>query len=118
MENQDPLRGLCEELEAFPRTNVLESLYIHVDVETDNLFSTGGEWGRLDAALSDNFLTLRRVSIHIVIWIYQARPEIKTLHEELNKLPQTQFPWLSENTAIYFDFSTRVDCVRIFFHCV
>jgi hypothetical protein len=113
IENEDPLRGLSEELEAFPRTNVLDTLDINVAVETDNLFSTGGEWGRLDAVLSGNFVALRRVSIHIVIWIYQERPEIKTLHEELNKLPQTQFPWLSENTAIYFDFSTGVDYVRI-----
>ena len=113
MENQDPLRGLCEELEAFPRTNVLETLDINVRVDTDNLFSTGGEWGQLDAVLSGDFLALRRVSIHIVICVFLERPEIKTLHEELKKLPQTQFPWLSKNTTIYFDFSTSVDIVRI-----
>ena len=113
MENQDPLRGLCEELEAFPRTNVLETLDINVRVDTDNLFSTGGEWGQLDAVLSGDFLALRRVSIHIVICVFLERPEIKTLHEELKKLPQTQFPWLSKDTTIYFDFSTSVDIVRI-----
>jgi hypothetical protein len=108
---QDPLCGLCGELNAFAGLNVIEEISLEVFVKMDCQCKTGNEWGRLDAALANGFPKLYQVSLRIVIWVFLSHSNGIALQEKLNKLPEEQFPRLSKNSTVMFDFSTEVDLV-------
>ena len=106
--SEDLLLGLCEKLEMFPQPNVLETLDIEVSLIWDrNLISTRNEWGRLDDVLSRGFPQLHRVSINVVFLCYSRNPDPVSaeLREDLGMV-RKRFPWLNENAAVKFNFST------------
>lgn len=105
---QDPLCGLCEELFALTGPNVIEEICLEAHVDTDHQCKTGDEWGRLDAVLANGFPKLYQVSLHIIIPVFSSYLSGIALQEKLNKLPEEQFPRLSENTIVIFDFLTEV----------
>lgn len=97
------LQDLCDELDLFPRNNVLEVLDIEMDVSIV-LESTGEEqWGRLDRVLSRGFSRLRRVAVGAIFQVNVGLPEIA----QLQQFARTLFPCLRENAAVEFDFLTR-----------
>ena len=105
--DSDPLAGIPGELENFraesEKTNVLESLDIHVLVQTDEDCRTGEDWGRLDEVLAKpGWPKLKKVSLHIEIASY-GRQDTR-LADALNKLPQEQLKKLAGNEALNFDF--------------
>ncbi|KAF8870587.1 hypothetical protein CPB84DRAFT_1717056 [Gymnopilus junonius] len=106
-DTRDPLRGLCEEFGAFPATNVVEEITLGVTTDVHFGCKTGDEWGRLDTVLADGFPMLRRVSLSIDIWTYSPLDGSGIiLQNKLNMLPKQQFPWLSGNAMVTFQFST------------
>ena len=94
-----PLKGLCHELDLFPRNNVLEVLGIEVDMSIVIGSAREGQWGRLDSVLSHGFLHLRRVAISVIFQETMDLPEIAQLQqcEEI----------LRENAAVELDFLAR-----------
>ena len=106
--SEDLLLGLCEKLQMFPQPNVLETLDIEVSLIWDrNLISTRNEWERLDDVLSRGFLRLHRVSINVVFPCYSRNPDRQSaeLREDVGMV-RKRFPWLNENAAVKFNFST------------
>ena len=108
---QDPLCGLCEELGAFAGLNVIEEISLEAFVKSLCWCKVGDEWGRLDAVLANGFPNLYQVSLRIVIRAFSAYSYGIALQQRLNKLPEEQFPLLSKNSIVMFDFSTEVDAV-------
>jgi len=108
---QGPLCGLCEELSAFAGSNVIEEISLEVFVQPDCQCKTGDEWGRLDAVLTNGFPKLYQVSLRIIIYVFLLHSNGIALQEKLNRLPEEQFPRLSKNSIVMFDFSTQVDSV-------
>lgn len=121
-ESEDPLAGLCEELEeiriqgqhedrgtsGIGTANVLETLAIHVMVLPDAGCKRGHEWGRLDAVLArPGWYALRRVSLQVTIWDFM-RISSDILKYTLEMLLDTQFVALSRNEDIDFQFNVEV----------
>jgi len=113
-ENQDPLCGLYEEFCALTGPNMIEEISLEAYVNVDVQCKVGDEWGRLDAVLTNGFPKLCQVSLRIVLAASSSYANGIALEKKLNKLPEEQFPRLSENTTVMFDFSTRVDFIRIY----
>jgi hypothetical protein len=107
-DTQNPLRGLCEELGAFVGPNVIEEISLNVHIDTGCQCKIGDECGRLDAVLANGFPNLCQVSLHITIWALSNSDGI-ALQENLNKLPEENFPRLSKNSIVMFDFLTKVE---------
>jgi hypothetical protein len=107
---EDLLLGLCDKLQMFPQPNVLETLDIEISVNWDHrLISTRNEWGRLDDVLSRGFPRLHRVSIRVVFPYYIGNPDPESawLRKEVGVV-RKMFPWLNENAAVKFNFSTSL----------
>ena len=101
-----PLKGLCHELDLFPRNNVLEVLGIEVDMSIVIGSAREGQWGRLDSVLSRGFSRLRRVAIGVIFQETMGLPEIAQL-QQCEEISRTHFPCLRENAAVELDFSAR-----------
>jgi hypothetical protein len=103
--SEDPLSGLCNELEKISATgrSIIETLSINVFVETD--CKRGDEWGLLDKVLTkqDGWLGLKEVSLKIEVYDY-GRGDDDDLVDALNKLPDTQLINLSTGETINFIF--------------
>jgi hypothetical protein len=103
--SEDPLSGLCNELEKISATgrSIIETLSINVFVETD--CKRGDEWGLLDKVLTkrDGWLGLKEVSLKIEVYDY-GRGDDDDLVDALNKLPDTQLINLSTGGTINFIF--------------
>ncbi|KIM40560.1 hypothetical protein M413DRAFT_445997 [Hebeloma cylindrosporum] len=112
--SDDPLSGLCHELEKISATgcSVIESLSIEVDVSTDSDCKRGDEWGLLDNVLTreDAWLGLKEVSLKIEVQTYGRDDEDDLVHA-LNKLPDTQFKKLSTSETINFKFEVTEECI-------
>lgn len=102
------LLGLCEKLQMFPQPNVLETLDIEIIIITGSWhskpISARNEWGQLDTVLSRGFPQLHTVSINVV-WFGRPGDLDSGFYEEVGMV-QERFPWLNENTAVKFNFST------------
>lgn len=105
---QDPLFGLCNELEILAEDNVLEELRINV-FSPRTVIRTGEDWGLLDIVLSSPgaFRALRKVRVGIRVMLFN-RLSVE-IFEELKSVPTEQFPSLSTNPLIDFKFWVGVD---------
>ncbi|EDR16156.1 uncharacterized protein LACBIDRAFT_321388 [Laccaria bicolor S238N-H82] len=103
--NEHHLQSLCNELDLFPRNNVLEVLDIEMDVPTDLSSPQEQPWGRLDHVLFRNFSRLRRVVV-LIFQIGMRLPEIAQ-RQQFEEATRAQFTWLRENTPVEFDISTN-----------
>ena len=112
--SEDPLSGLCDELEKISATgrSIIETLSINVAVQTDADCKRGDEWGLLDKVLTkqDGWLGLKEVSLKIEVYDY-GRLEDDDLVDALNKLPDTQFKNLSTSETINFIFEVRGEVI-------
>ncbi|KIM40568.1 hypothetical protein M413DRAFT_28379 [Hebeloma cylindrosporum] len=112
--SDDPLSGLCHELEKILARgrSVIESLSIKVEVYTDADCKRGDEWGLLDKVLTreDAWLGLKDVSLKIEVQTY-GRDDDDDLVEALNKLPDAQFKKLATTEAINFKFEVTEECI-------
>lgn len=100
--SNDPLCGFANELEHMCENNVIEDLAIEISIKIDSGSTRGDEWGRLDKVLCHSgWAKLRRVSLLIVIGSHAREDNLK---EELQKLPETQFQWLSSTKSLSFKF--------------
>jgi hypothetical protein len=95
-----------EELCALTGPNVIEEIGLEAHSNTDQQCNTGDEWGRLDAVLANGFPKLYQVSLHISV--FSSYSNAIALQEKWNKLPEEQFPRLSESTRVMFNFLTEV----------
>ena len=105
-ESEDPLCGIDAEITCFSKPNVIEEIDLTVNVQTDCQCTTDDRWGRLDAMLSTGFPRLSQVSLNINIFVFGDDGLV--LQEKLKKLPEEQFPWLSKNSTVMFEFCTEV----------
>jgi hypothetical protein len=103
--NEVNLQALCDELDLFPRNNVLEILDIEMDVSRVHTSTREEQWGRLDRVLSCGFSRLRRVAVGVVFLIGMELSETAQI-QKFEEISRTEFTWLRENTAVDFDFST------------
>jgi len=113
-ESEDPLSGLCNELEKISATGrcIIETLFFHVDVSTDADCKRGDEWGLLDKVLTkkDAWLALKEVSLKIAVFDY-GRDESDDILEALDKLRDTQFKTLSTGETIIFSFEVTQEVI-------
>ena len=103
---QDPLCGICDEFTALSEHNVIEEIILEIAVQADCQCKTDNEWRKLDDVLSAGFPRLSQVSLSIEIYVASCDDTI--LQKKLDKLPEEQFPWLSKNSIVTFNFSTEI----------
>ena len=112
--SEDPLSGLCDELEKISATgrSIIETLSINVAVQTDADCKRGDEWGLLDKVLTKKnaWPGLKEVSLKIEVYEY-SRLEEDDLADALNKLPDTQFKKLSASETINFKFEVTEELI-------
>ena len=105
--SQDPLSGLCDELEKISATgrSIIKSISISIDVSTDADCKRGDEWGLLEKVLTkkDAWVGLREVSLKIQVYSY-ARDDDDDIFDALNKLRETQFKALLASETVNFNF--------------
>jgi len=113
-ESEDPLSGLCNELEKISATgrSIIESLSINVDVSTDPDCTRGDEWGSLDKVLTkkDAWVALKEVSLKIEVYDY-GEDESEDILDVLDELRDTQFKTLSTSETIIFNFEVTEEFV-------
>jgi hypothetical protein len=104
--SDDPLFGIPFELEDMRTKNIIERITIGVLVQRDEVCRRGEDWGRLDEVLTrSGWFALKQVSL--VIQIGGSSRGVDTLEEALRKLPETQFPRLSTNKFVSFNFEVN-----------
>ena len=70
---EDPLLGLCDQLEQILGENILES--IKIDINMENECKLGDEWGRLEKILlTSRWPMLKYVSLVVIINSWTIRP--------------------------------------------
>ena len=110
---ENPLCRICDEFAAFSGYNVVEEIILEIMIEsmieTDNQSSSDSQWGRLDDLLATGFPRLTRVSLRLEICVFSPAGIVSW--ERLNKLPEQQFPRLSKNPIVMFDFSLEVTLI-------
>lgn len=106
-ESDDPLAGLCDELESISGKNKLE--YLRIDIKLMDMHPRylGDEWGRLDMLLlkSGSWPMLKHVSL-VVFVHHNAFSE--NLEVALKSLPRTQLTKLTSSKDLDFQFSVRL----------
>ena len=106
--NDDPLAGLCDELEDISEKNRLLSIEIQIDVETEQDCHTGAEWGRLEKVLlKSGWPMLEHVSLVIVLNSWRERRLDSPFEKALKNLSQTQFANLISSEKLDFQFSVK-----------
>ena len=112
--SEDPLSGLCNELEKISATgrSIIETLSINVAVQTDADCKRGDEWGLLDKVLTkhNGWPGLKEVSLKIEVYDY-GRGDDDDLVDALKKLPDTQFKKLSTSEKINFIFEVTEELI-------
>lgn len=105
--DNDPLGGLCYELEKISgKNNNLEFIDIHVYVEPDEDCHTGAQWGVLEnVLLNSGWPMLKEVSLSIFLFYTSVRRLDSPLAMVLKSLPQTQFTRLTLSKDLDFQFS-------------
>ena len=102
--NEDPLAGLCDELEEISGMNKLESIEIQIKVPLGEKCRTGDEWGRLEKVLlRSGWPMLKRVSLAIFIFHSKRHGPF----EKALKRLQTQFSSLTSSKNCDFHFSVH-----------
>ena len=100
--DDNPLFGTPSEFEEMRTKNFIET--VTISVEMDARCRRGDSWGRLDEVLtSPEWFSLKRFSLAIKI-INCLGTDNELLVVALRKLPETQFPRLSSNNSVSFDF--------------
>ena len=105
-EFQDPLCGICDDFAIFSGQNIIEKIILKVIVRANFQSTTDDEWRKLDDVLATGFPKLSQVTLRIDV--YASSSDQTALQERLNKLPDGQFPLLSKNPIVTFDFSVEV----------
>lgn len=106
----DPYLNFAQELEQIAGKCVLETLIVHIDIDTDCRCTTdASQWSQLDLVLSqsDSFPRLRRVEVKIAIWHWSR--DYSEFQAQLEDIGRECFPWLRDNKAVEFDFEVRVE---------
>ena len=102
---RDPLSGICEEFAAIVGHNVIKELNLAIRVHLGHLCENVDHWGsKLDDVLATGFPRLGRVFLHIMI--YTASIDSDSIL--VDKLKKLQFPWLSKNSIVGFNFSVKL----------
>lgn len=103
MENTSALSSLSCELEAMTTNNIIETITIGVDIESDINRKPGDQWDHLEEVLlvRSGWPKLQQVSFTITIWSY-GYDEFRRISK---KLPQTPFPKLSSSKTLFFEFA-------------
>ncbi|CAA7268883.1 unnamed protein product [Cyclocybe aegerita] len=103
--DEDPLLGLCPELEKMADENVLESILIDATVSGPDGCRTEEEWGRLSEVLmKEQWSCLRQVTLSIAI----AGGRNPELEAKLDKLPFMQLAELRSTERFKFEYNCRV----------
>ncbi|PPQ82831.1 hypothetical protein CVT25_009206 [Psilocybe cyanescens] len=108
----DPYLYFVEELEQIGGQNVLETLSIEVDIETNARPTTElSKWAQLDRTLSaaDAFPYLRSVSLEITIW--RSSPDPNGLQARFEEIGREGFRWLRGNEKLEFIFKVAISDV-------
>ena len=106
---QDPLSRIYDELAAIAGHNVIEELDIDIAVYRgcERVCTNPARWGgRLDGVLATGFPRLTRLSLHVLIETFLIDCHVDTF---MNRLKKLQFPWLSKNPIVKFDFSVKLE---------
>lgn len=112
-EDSNPIEGLAHELEKIAERNNIESISIELSVSVTNGCRYGKDWTPLDQALGrsrSGWDELRTVSLLFSVGGYDCQEMAgwnKALLDGLNKLPETQFIWLTGCQAFKFDFEVK-----------
>ena len=98
--NDDPLFGIPSDFEDMRTKNVIETVTIWIR-RINARCCRGDDWGGLDKVLTTpGWFSLKRVSLTIEI----IRRDNELNVAQLRKLPETQFPRLSSNNSVSFNF--------------
>jgi hypothetical protein len=103
-DSEDPLAGLCEELEEISGKNRLESIEILINLrlKADEDYYTGDTWGKLERVLlQPGWPMLKHVSLSIII----CRENNSPIKAALERLRETQFVGLMSSKNLDFRFS-------------
>jgi hypothetical protein len=104
-QEDNPYLYFAQELEHIAGKNVLETLIVHIDIDTDCRCTTdSSQWSQLDLILSepDGFPLLRRVEIKVTIWHWSR--DYSEFHTRLEDIGKGSFPWLRDNKNVEFGF--------------
>jgi hypothetical protein len=107
-DNEDPLAGLCEELEEISGKNRLESIGIVINIHADEDCYTGDTWGKLERVLlQPGWPMLKHVSLSIIIVVCREyfQENDSPLKVALEHLRETQFARLMSSKNLDFQFS-------------
>lgn len=109
--HQDPLYGLCQELEVLARqTNsiVLETLIYNLTLSRDSECSTADYyWGKLDRVIHSYawpMLKTIRVNVNLERWADKPHSETADFRRRLDALPEKQLPRLFTKSRKDLDF--------------
>ncbi|KAF8805819.1 hypothetical protein BYT27DRAFT_7191978 [Phlegmacium glaucopus] len=107
----DPLSGLCHELEKLAGQNMFETIKLVIWVDASCDCKRGDEWGELDNILMrspEDWPALKEVSLLIgVIKDDDSELDDDDLEEALKRLPVTQFTKLVESKRVQFKFAVE-----------
>ncbi|KAF8814295.1 hypothetical protein BYT27DRAFT_7130101 [Phlegmacium glaucopus] len=105
----DPLSGLCHELEKMASQNTVETIKVVVWIDLGCDCKRGDEWGELDNVLMrspEDWPALKGVSLFIkVVKYHDSRMDDDNLQGALKRLLVTQFTKLVESKQVQFKFS-------------
>jgi len=108
--SNDPYHNLTHELERMSGQNVLETILLEIDVETDCRCTIDHvRWSQLDRVLAqqNGFPFLRRVPIKITL--AQFMMDYTELKERLLEIGDQCFPSLKQNKVVEFSFEVEID---------
>ena len=100
-----------DDFTAFLGQNIIEKIILEFIVKANCQCTTVGKWCKLDDVLATRFPKLSQVTLHINICASSS--DDTTLQEKLNKLPEEQFPLLSKNPVVMFDFLVEISLLWI-----
>ncbi|KAF8805818.1 hypothetical protein BYT27DRAFT_7191977, partial [Phlegmacium glaucopus] len=107
----DPLSGLCHELEKLAGQNMFETIKLVIWIDFGSDCKRGDKWGELDNVLMrspEDWPALKEVSLSISVIKYDdSELDDDNLEEALKRLPMTQFTKLVESRRIQFKFAAE-----------
>ncbi|KAF9482938.1 hypothetical protein BDN70DRAFT_990722 [Pholiota conissans] len=105
-DSDDPYCGIADGLEEIGGINVIERIDIHITISAYADCTLGDEWGRLDRILTPiAWPKLGHLSLAIQLFSLFGEHEEKGVAAAMQKFPRTQFPSLSSQKSLVFDFS-------------
>ncbi|KAF9483083.1 hypothetical protein BDN70DRAFT_918721 [Pholiota conissans] len=100
--SEDIYHGFAKALLKLANNNVIEEIKIAIFIQMMSDCDRGDEWGTLDTALASGFRNLRLCSV--TVGFIQDSPVVSGLEEALMNVRETQFPKLSSNRDVLFEF--------------